>query len=223
MLLEQWDAEATEQAQSIISGADLPHDKEKLSVYCPHVQRNAQLDTLWRIQSTVRYYDFKTNNVILAHLKAHKIYMNPTEIKQIEVVVAGFFVYLHIKYHSRKDAAVEIAVRAMIDGFDLHVHTCRHMQKRHTKAIAILCGCQSARETRSKLYKMNTQKVSEKATFPHTQHWIFVPFKVDGSITKQHIALMIRKQNIYLCDETTISVTGLCQINSIITVPGTAT
>eukprot|EP00957_Ditylum_brightwellii_P075534 5741124-Ditylum_brightwellii.AAC.1 len=82
MLLEQWDVEATEQAQSIISGADLLHDKEQLSIYCPQVQRNACLDTLWRLQSTARYYDIKTNNVILAHLKAHKIYMNPTEIKQ---------------------------------------------------------------------------------------------------------------------------------------------
>eukprot|EP00957_Ditylum_brightwellii_P004932 376160-Ditylum_brightwellii.AAC.1 len=76
--------------------------------------------------------------------------MNPTEIKQVKVIVAGFFVYSHIKYHSRKDAAVEIAGWAMIDGFDLHVHTCRHMQQCHTKAITILCGRQSARETRSK-------------------------------------------------------------------------
>eukprot|EP00957_Ditylum_brightwellii_P169557 12905704-Ditylum_brightwellii.AAC.1 len=51
-LLEQWDAEATEQAQNIISGADLPHNKEQLSIYCPHVWRNAHLDTLWRLQST---------------------------------------------------------------------------------------------------------------------------------------------------------------------------
>eukprot|EP00957_Ditylum_brightwellii_P172755 13151601-Ditylum_brightwellii.AAC.1 len=51
-LLEQWNAEATVQAQSIISGADLLHDKEQLSIYCPHVQRNACLDTLWRLQST---------------------------------------------------------------------------------------------------------------------------------------------------------------------------
>eukprot|EP00957_Ditylum_brightwellii_P196422 14965698-Ditylum_brightwellii.AAC.1 len=51
-ILEQWDADATEQAQSIISGADLPHDKEKLSAYCHHVWQNAWLDTLRRIQST---------------------------------------------------------------------------------------------------------------------------------------------------------------------------
>eukprot|EP00957_Ditylum_brightwellii_P191831 14603651-Ditylum_brightwellii.AAC.1 len=70
---------------------------------------------------------------------------------------------------------------------------------------------------------MNKQKVSEKAKFPHTQSCIFVPFKADGSITEQHTALMIRKQYIYLRDETAISVTGLRQINSIITVPGTAT
>eukprot|EP00957_Ditylum_brightwellii_P130785 9977264-Ditylum_brightwellii.AAC.1 len=98
------------------------------------------------------------------------------EIKQVEVIVAGFFVYSHIKYHSRKDTTVEIAAWAMVDGFDLHVHTCWHMQQRHTKAIAISCGRQSARETRSKLYKMNKQTVSKKAKFPHTQHWIFVSF-----------------------------------------------
>eukprot|EP00957_Ditylum_brightwellii_P191239 14561587-Ditylum_brightwellii.AAC.1 len=163
------------------------------------------------------------NNAILAQLGAHKIYMNPMEIKQVKVIVAGFFVYLHIKYHIRKDAASKIAALAMVDGFDLHVHTCCHMQKRHTKAIAISRGRHSARETRSKPYKMNKQTVSEKAKFPHTKHWIFVPFRVDGSIKEQHIAIMIRKQNIYLCNKTAISVTRLQQINSIITVPDTAT
>eukprot|EP00957_Ditylum_brightwellii_P020235 1527268-Ditylum_brightwellii.AAC.1 len=66
-----------------------------------------------------------------------------------------------------------------MDEFDLHVHTCRHLQKCHTKAIAISCGRHSARETRSKLYKMNKQTISEKAKFPHTKHWIFVPFRAD--------------------------------------------
>eukprot|EP00957_Ditylum_brightwellii_P194225 14792458-Ditylum_brightwellii.AAC.1 len=51
-LLEQRDTEATEQAQSIISGADLQHDNEQLSIYCPHVWRNTCLNTLWRLQST---------------------------------------------------------------------------------------------------------------------------------------------------------------------------
>eukprot|EP00957_Ditylum_brightwellii_P155537 11839850-Ditylum_brightwellii.AAC.1 len=83
--------------------------------------------------------------------------MNPTEIKQVEVTVAGFFVYLHIKFHSRKDTAAKIAVRTKMDKFDLHVHTCRHLQKCHTKAIAISCGRHSARETRSKLHQMNKQ------------------------------------------------------------------
>eukprot|EP00957_Ditylum_brightwellii_P169845 12927528-Ditylum_brightwellii.AAC.1 len=70
---------------------------------------------------------------------------------------------------------------------------------------------------------MNKQAVSGKAKFPHTQHWIVVPFRADGSITEQHIGLMIRKQNIYVCDKTAILVTGLRQINLTITVPGTAT
>jgi hypothetical protein len=41
--------------------------------------------------------------------------MNPTEIKQVEAIVAGFFVFSHIKYHSRKDAAAELIIRAFIE------------------------------------------------------------------------------------------------------------
>eukprot|EP00957_Ditylum_brightwellii_P048793 3701828-Ditylum_brightwellii.AAC.1 len=73
------------------------------------------------------------------------------------------------------------------------------------------------------MYQINNQSVDVKAIYPHTRNWIFVPFKADRSITEQHIALTVRKQNIYLHDETAISITGLCQINSIITVPGIAT
>eukprot|EP00957_Ditylum_brightwellii_P119380 9107370-Ditylum_brightwellii.AAC.1 len=72
--------------------------------------------------------------------------MNPTEITQIEAIVAGFFVFFHIKYHSRKDAIVELKTRAALNEVDLYVHTCRHMQRRHTKAIAILCERSVVRE-----------------------------------------------------------------------------
>eukprot|EP00957_Ditylum_brightwellii_P071045 5399074-Ditylum_brightwellii.AAC.1 len=76
------------------------------------------------------------------------------------------------------------------------------MQQRHTKAIALLCGRSVVQEVKSKLYQMNNQRASEKSCYPHTQQWIFVPFKADGTITEQHIAMMIRKQNAYLCNET---------------------
>eukprot|EP00957_Ditylum_brightwellii_P023891 1801574-Ditylum_brightwellii.AAC.1 len=66
---------------------------------------------------------------------------------------------------------------------------------------------------------MNNQSSDEKALFPHTQHWIFDPFKAEGTITKLHIAMMIRKQNAFLHDETAISVIGLHDIHTIITVP----
>jgi hypothetical protein len=221
--LEQWDVEEINQAQSIIAGADLPHECGKLSVYCPHIRRNTRLETQWRIKSTARYYEFKTNPVILDHLQRHKIYMNPTEITQIEATVAGFFVFSHIKYHSRKDAIAELKTRAALSEVDLHVHTCRHMQRRHTKAIAISCGKSVVREVKSKLYQMNNQHTGDKSRYPHTQHWIFVPFKADGTITEQHIAMMIRKQNAYLRDETAISVTGLRDIDTLVFVPGTTT
>eukprot|EP00957_Ditylum_brightwellii_P196270 14953858-Ditylum_brightwellii.AAC.1 len=78
--------------------------------------------------------------------------MNLTKIKHIKATVAGFFVFPQIKYHSRKDAAEEIAARASIDGFDLHVHMCHHMQQQHTKAIAISYQKQSVQDVRGKLY-----------------------------------------------------------------------
>eukprot|EP00957_Ditylum_brightwellii_P096465 7347218-Ditylum_brightwellii.AAC.1 len=117
--------------------------------------------------------------------------MNPTEITQIEAIVAGFSVFSHIKYHSRKDAIVELKTCAALAEVDLHVHTCRHMQQRHTKAITILCGKSVVQEVKSKLHQMNNQRDSEKSRYPHTQQWIFLPFKADGTITEQHIAMMI--------------------------------
>eukprot|EP00957_Ditylum_brightwellii_P081016 6162365-Ditylum_brightwellii.AAC.1 len=110
---------------------------------------------------------------------------------------------------------------AFIESFDLHVHTVCHMKQRHTRVIAISCGKSEVRSVRSKLYRMNKQNPDEKALFPHTQHWISVPFKSEGTITEQHIAMMIRKQNAFLRDETAISVTGLRDIHAIITVSGT--
>eukprot|EP00957_Ditylum_brightwellii_P163219 12428407-Ditylum_brightwellii.AAC.1 len=81
-LLKQWDAEAVEQAQSIITGADVLYEREKLPIYCPHVWRNTRLDTQQRLNSTACYYDIKPNRGILEHLTKHSIYMNPMEIKQ---------------------------------------------------------------------------------------------------------------------------------------------
>eukprot|EP00957_Ditylum_brightwellii_P060922 4624267-Ditylum_brightwellii.AAC.1 len=66
--LEQWDTDEMNQAQSIVSGSDLPHEQEKLSVYCPHMRWNTCLETQWRLKSTAWDYDFKTNSAILAHL-----------------------------------------------------------------------------------------------------------------------------------------------------------
>ena len=80
--LEQWDADDTNQAQSIISGLDLPHERENLAVFCPHIQRNTCLETQWRLKSTAKYYELKTNQTILEYLQRHRIFMNPTGIKQ---------------------------------------------------------------------------------------------------------------------------------------------
>eukprot|EP00957_Ditylum_brightwellii_P170851 13003995-Ditylum_brightwellii.AAC.1 len=70
---------------------------------------------------------------------------------------------------------------------------------------------------------MNNQRASKKSCYPHTQYWIFVPFKADGTITEQYIAMMIRKQNAYLRNETAISVTGLRNIETLVFIPGTTT
>eukprot|EP00957_Ditylum_brightwellii_P155266 11820234-Ditylum_brightwellii.AAC.1 len=125
--LKQWDADNTNQVQSIISGLHLPHEWEILAIFCPHVQRNMQLETQWRLKSTTRYYELKTNKTILEYLQRHMIFMNPSEIKQTEAIMAGYFVFLHVKFHSQKDAAGETKSCAHIGGFDLHVHTCHHV------------------------------------------------------------------------------------------------
>eukprot|EP00957_Ditylum_brightwellii_P126968 9679461-Ditylum_brightwellii.AAC.1 len=129
-----------------------PHEHKNLAVYCPHVQRNTYLETQWRLKSTARYYEFKTNQIILAHLQRHRIFMNPTEVKQIEAIVAGFFVLSHIKFRSRRDAAADITTCALIDGFSLHAYMCCHMQQRHMKAIAVSCGKSIVGDVKSKLY-----------------------------------------------------------------------
>eukprot|EP00957_Ditylum_brightwellii_P056342 4271309-Ditylum_brightwellii.AAC.2 len=76
----------------------------------------------WRLQLLARYYEFKSNDAILNHLNKHQIYMNPTDIKSVEARVAGFFVFLHIKYHSCKDATPETKERSMVNNFDLHIY-----------------------------------------------------------------------------------------------------
>eukprot|EP00957_Ditylum_brightwellii_P112945 8612500-Ditylum_brightwellii.AAC.1 len=48
--LKQWNAHDTNQAQSIISGLDLPHERENLAVFCPYFQRNTQLEMQWRLK-----------------------------------------------------------------------------------------------------------------------------------------------------------------------------
>eukprot|EP00957_Ditylum_brightwellii_P079835 6070916-Ditylum_brightwellii.AAC.1 len=145
------------------------------------------------------------------------------EIKQTKAIVGSFFVFLHVKFHSQKDAATEIKYRAHIDSFDLHVHTCCHMQQRHTNAIAVSCRQSMVREIKSKLYRMNNQRPGEKDRYPHTKHWIFVPFKEDGTIAEKHITMMIQKQNAYLHGKTTILVMGLHNISELVMIPGTTT
>eukprot|EP00957_Ditylum_brightwellii_P206636 15349318-Ditylum_brightwellii.AAC.1 len=170
--LEQRDADDTNQAQSIISGSDLPHKTGKPSSLLPTCSE-----------------EHTTGDSV-----RHRIFMNPMEIKQNKAIVAGFFVFLHVKFHSRKDAAAEIKPCALIDVFDLHVHMCHHMQQRHTKAIAVSCGRSVVQEVKSKLYRMNNHFTGKKDQYPHTKHWIFVPFKADGTITEKHIAMMIRNK-----------------------------
>eukprot|EP00957_Ditylum_brightwellii_P133813 10202798-Ditylum_brightwellii.AAC.1 len=84
------------------------------------------------------------------------------------------FIFAHVKFHSRKDAAAEIKSCAHIDGFDLHIYTRHHMQQRHMKAIAVSRGRSIVREIKSKLYGMNNQHPGEKDQYLHTKHWIFI-------------------------------------------------
>eukprot|EP00957_Ditylum_brightwellii_P140108 10675923-Ditylum_brightwellii.AAC.2 len=50
-----------------------------------------QLETQWHLKSMARYYELKKNQTILEHLQRHRIFMNPTKIKQTEAIVAFFW------------------------------------------------------------------------------------------------------------------------------------
>eukprot|EP00957_Ditylum_brightwellii_P049048 3721341-Ditylum_brightwellii.AAC.1 len=105
-------------------------------------------------------------------------------------------------------------------GFDLHVHHCRHQHKRDTQAIAFSFDPDKSWYTKGKLYRMNNTSKTEKEKWPHTGHWMFVPFTTKGQITDCHIASMFQAQNLYLCGTIGISVKGFKSIDSLVTAPG---
>eukprot|EP00957_Ditylum_brightwellii_P106989 8163145-Ditylum_brightwellii.AAC.1 len=114
------------------------------------------------------------------------------------MTVSDFFMLLHVKYHSKKDAKAEIMRRVNLVGFDLHVHTIRHMQHCTTNTIALSFRKDVTREGQAKLYWMNKQSTAKKEAFPHAKNWIFVPFQSNSCITEVHITSMIREQNYFL-------------------------
>ena len=61
-------------------------------------------------------------------------------MKSMETTVAGFFVFSHVKYHSKKDTKAKMRKRVSHETFDLHDHTVWHMQQRHTKVLDISLG-----------------------------------------------------------------------------------
>eukprot|EP00957_Ditylum_brightwellii_P092028 7006050-Ditylum_brightwellii.AAC.1 len=68
---------------------------------------------------------------------------------------------------------------------------------------------------------MKKQSQQEKDKYPHICCWIFVPFQADGAITETHTMNMVQDQNRYLHDKTTTTITGLKNIDTLSTVPGT--
>eukprot|EP00957_Ditylum_brightwellii_P186059 14165999-Ditylum_brightwellii.AAC.1 len=100
------------------------------------------------------------------------------EIKSTEITVAGFFIFSHVKYHSRKNAKAKIGKRVSLENFNLHIHTVQytqHMQQCHTKALAISLGRDVVRDGQAKLYWMNKQSAAKNEKFLYTKKLGFCP------------------------------------------------
>eukprot|EP00957_Ditylum_brightwellii_P102316 7799685-Ditylum_brightwellii.AAC.1 len=98
-------------------------------------------------------------------------------------------------------------------GFNLHVHSCKHRHKRDTQAIALVLDPAESRSTKGKLYRLNNVTAAERAKWPHTGHWKFVPFTAKENITDVHIANMLQVQNRHFCGTVGISVKGFSSLN----------
>eukprot|EP00957_Ditylum_brightwellii_P127631 9733232-Ditylum_brightwellii.AAC.1 len=65
-ILQPWNHE--ERGCVITAGEDLPYEKEQLSIFCPHKQRNGRLSTQWNLQCDTCFYFLKSNRHILEHI-----------------------------------------------------------------------------------------------------------------------------------------------------------
>eukprot|EP00957_Ditylum_brightwellii_P015699 1183657-Ditylum_brightwellii.AAC.1 len=117
--------------------------------------------------------------------------MNTTNISSRKHQIQGFFVLSNGRYTNRKAAHKELTVHLLMTGFDLHVHYCRHQHKQDTQTIAFSSDPDKSWTMKGKLYKMNNASKREKEKWPHTGHWMFVPFTAEGQITGHYIASML--------------------------------
>jgi len=75
--------------------------------------------------------------------------------------------------------------------FDLLNHHCKHNHQRDTQAVIFALDPNKFWITKGKPYRLNNASKAEQGNWPHTGHWIFVPFVAEGQITDAHIANML--------------------------------
>eukprot|EP00957_Ditylum_brightwellii_P179895 13704027-Ditylum_brightwellii.AAC.1 len=121
--------------------------------------------------------------------------MNLTNITAKTSKVQSFFVLSHGKFSNRKRVHMELTQQLLMHNFDLHVHLCKHSFRHDTQAVAFVSDPDDTHATKGKLYQLNNAPVKERAKWPHTGHWKFVPFTAERDITDTIIANMFRVQN----------------------------
>eukprot|EP00957_Ditylum_brightwellii_P132579 10110572-Ditylum_brightwellii.AAC.1 len=121
--------------------------------------------------------------------------MNLTNITAKKSKVQGFFVLSHGKFSNRKRAHTELTQQLLMHDFDFHVHSCKHNFQRDAQVIVFVSDPDDTQAMKGKLYRLNNTPAEERVKWPHTGHWKFVPFTVEGDITDAIIANMFRIQN----------------------------
>eukprot|EP00957_Ditylum_brightwellii_P153505 11683377-Ditylum_brightwellii.AAC.1 len=109
--------------------------------------------------------------------------MNLTNVKAKRSRVLGFSVFSHGTYSNRKAAHKELTLCLNMAGFDLYSHNCKHNYKRNMQVVAFASNPDESIIIKGKIYQLNNTPKAERAMFPTTGHWKFVPFTSEGQIT----------------------------------------
>eukprot|EP00957_Ditylum_brightwellii_P175888 13393264-Ditylum_brightwellii.AAC.1 len=65
---------------------------------------------------------------------------------------------------------------------------------------------------KDKLYTLEQGNIDKN---PRTSNWVFVLFALEGNISLDQITRMVRAQNDFLADQTSIAVIGILNVDNI--------